>query len=565
MIEILNARFKNFLSFGNTWTHFDFMKSRKTLILGANGQGKSTLLDVIVFALFGKPYRKINKGGLVNSINKRDLMVELEFRIKDKIYEVKRGASPSVFEIYVDDVMIPQDASVRDYQKVLENDILNLNYNTFTQIVILGSSNYTQFMKLSSSAKRVIIEDILDISVFSRMNEILKAEAKEEFASLNALSSEMSLRKEQYKFILDKSKKTTDSKTDRISKKKVAIEELESEIQSLELKKGASSLSVEEVEEDRPLKVKKQKLEKFKVGMDNNHRQATEEIKFYSDHDTCPKCKKVLDDDFKEERVSFLTNKRKELETALSKLKAGLSETVNGLNSIASKKKQNRKVLQDINKIDNEISRFQSQIGYLEADIKEIEEEDISIVSLEEIEEMKIKVQEVDKQIQEKHKTLRVMKLGLDVLKDKGAKTSIIKFYLPLINRTINEFLEKFDFNVSFFFDENFEESIHARYIDTFSYGNFSEGEKKRIDLALMFTWREIAKMKNSASTNLLFFDEVLDSAMDGAGLDNFMKIVDEFDPTSNLFIISHRDGVETNFDSVVTAVKQEQFSEYIT
>lgn len=563
MIVIKSVKFKNFLSFGNTWTEFEFTKNKKTLIIGSNGQGKSTLIDVIVYGLFGKPYRKISKGGLVNSINKKELVVEITVHIKDKVYKIIRGSYPNIFEIYVDGDLLDQDASIRDYQKVLENDILSLNYRTFTQIVILGSGNYVQFMRLGTSAKREIIEDILDISVFSRMNELLKAQAKEEVNALRGIEDTKELHKKQYNFVLEKSKKSIISKDDQIQRKQQSIEELKENIDSLALEKDNLTMAVRLVEPEAESKSKKNKLQNFKVGIQKNISQIDGEIVFYEEHDECPTCKKILEAEFKSHRVSFLGKKKKELAEALQKLNNSLASVVDKLNTITTTKKSNAVLQNKMTALDNKIQGFKTQIVYLESDIKDIQSEDNSFVSPEELQSLKVKVQEADKELQAKHAELKIMKIGLDILKDSGAKTSIIKFYLPLINKTINSFLEKFDFNVSFMFDENFDESIKARYIDTFNYGNFSEGEKRRIDLALMFTWREIAKMKNSAATNLLFFDEILDSSMDAVGLDNFMQIIDNFDPAANLFVISHREGVESSFDNVVVAKKAEQFSFY--
>lgn len=564
MIVFDKIRFKNLLSFGNQWSSIDFLNSKKTIILGSNGQGKSALIDAITFALFGKPFRKINKTNLINSVNKGGLITELTFSIKNIEYLIIRGQSPNIFEIYVDGKLIPQDASNRDYQKFLETDILKLNYRTFTQIVILGSGSYVQFMKLSTSAKREIIEDILDISVFSRMNEILKKQLKEEETNLRLFEKEKELCKSQYTFMYDKSAINRDSKDKRIAHKRSEIDRFSQEKENKLLTSAEIISKRKPLSDDSPHKERKSKLSELRVGINNNLKQADSEISFYTENDVCPKCKKSLEDDFKNERVSFLVQKKTQLSDALQQINTSIQKVSAKLKKITSVKnlnfdidRQHQIILADIRSIDDKIE-------YLRNDIRDIELEDNSLIDPKEIELLKQAVKEADDKLKKQYHEIHVMKTGLGILKDTGAKTSIIRFYLPLINKTINDFLERFDFNISFTFDENFDESIRARHIDSFGYGNFSEGERMRIDLSLMFTWREIAKKKNSASTNLLFFDEVLDSAMDAAGLSHFMQIIDEYDPDANLFVISHREGVETGFDTIIQAKKENNFSKYI-
>jgi len=539
------------------------MNAKKTIILGTNGQGKSALIDVITFALYSKPFRKINRGLLVNSINKKDLVVELFFEIKGINYKLIRGQNPGIFEIYVDGVLLPQDASSRDYQNILEMDILKFNYRTFTQIVILGSGSYVQFMKLSTSAKREIIEDILDISVFSKMNDLLKPMIKEGENNIQLLESKKDMHKSHYTFMFEKSLKNKDTKEKRRLQKIEEIERLEVErLEKLELI-NETAIKTIEVEPIEPPRARKNKLSEFGIGIKKNLSLVDTEIEFYNQNDTCPKCKKVLDDEFKEERISFLAGKKKEFDNALEQLNIGLNAANDKIKKIQSLNKKNDSINKAVQAIEADLSSINYKINYLRKDIESINNEDDEIISADELEELKNLVKESDQLLQQQYHDLHIMKLGISILKDSGAKTSIIKFYLPLINKTINYFLERFDFNVLFMFDENFDESIRARHIDTFRYGSFSEGERTRIDLSLMFTWREIAKKKNSASTNLLFFDEVLDSGMDADGLENFMAIISEFDPDTNLFVISHREGVEAGFDASITAVKENNFSTY--
>lgn len=564
MLVFKSVRFKNFLSFGNVWQEVNLMNARKTIILGTNGQGKSALIDVITFALYGKPFRKINKGLLINSINKKDLLVELFFEIKGINYKLIRGIAPGVFEIYVDGVLLPQDASSRDYQNILEMDILKFNYRTFTQIVILGSGSYVQFMKLSTSAKREIIEDILDISVFSKMNELLKPMIKEGENNIQLLEGKKDMNKSHYTFMFEKSLKNKDSKEKRRLQKIEEIERLEIErLEKLELvnETAVKKIAVEPID---PPKARKNKLSEFGIGIKKNLSLVDTEIEFYTQNDTCPKCKKVLDDEFKEERISFLAGKKKEFDQALEQLNIGLNAANDKIKEIQSLNKKNDAIIMAVQTIESELSSINYKINYLRKDIESINNEDDEIISADELEELKNLVKESDRLLQQQYHDIHIMKLGISILKDSGAKTSIIKFYLPLINKTINYFLERFDFNVLFMFDENFDESIRARHIDTFKYGSFSEGEKKRIDLALMFTWREIARKKNSASTNLLFFDEVLDSGLDLKGLDDFMLLLNELSSETNVFVISHNEDLTTSsFDSVIFAEKVSNFSSY--
>lgn len=563
MILFKSVRFKNILSFGNIWTEVDLLRARKTIIVGTNGHGKSSLIDVITYALFSKPFRKIPRGLLVNTINKSGLVVEIVFEIKGIKYKIIRGMSPGIFEIYINGSLHPQDASVRDYQKFLEMDILNLNYRTFTQIVVLGSDSYVQFMKLGTGAKREIIEDILDINVFSKMNDLLKPMIKEKEQKRDILKNTKELSKKQYIFMLDKSKTTAETKQNAIKSKQQEIIDIQSEILEKETTKDNTAAKKVQFESDKAVKEKKKKLEKFRFGIDKNISQSDEEIAFYDTHDTCPKCKTTLNDDFKTERIDFLTKKKIEFNEALNKLSSAMADVTAKIKKVTDAKNTNKQIAKEVQSIDYEIQTLKHRINFLKSSIKEIEDEQTDIVTPAELEAIKKKVQEADQDLMKKHHEVRIMKMCIGILKDTGAKTAIIRFYLPLINKTINHFLELFDFNILFMFDENFDEDIKARNIDTFRYANFSAGERMRIDLSLMFTWREIAKKKNSASTNLLFFDEVLDGSLDADGLANFLRIIEEFDADANLYVISHRPGMEIGFDSILQVKKENNFSNY--
>lgn len=565
MIIFENIKFKNFLSYGNQYSFIDFLKSKRTIILGKNGAGKSALIDAITYALYGKPFRKINKGSLINTINKKDLKVVLNFRIENTQYKIIRGMRPGIFEIYIDGVMVPQDASNRDYQKYLENDILCLNYRTFTQIVILGSSSYVPFMRMKSSAKREIIEDILNITMFSKMNEILKGKLKDTDLKLNFLEKDMELSKKQYKFLFEKSRQSSINKEGAIQSKNDQIQELEDQIAIIENEALALEMKKQPIDDINSIKKKYKQFNEFKIQITSKLKQVLKEVEFYNENSSCSQCKTVLTEEYREQRLELLNAKSSEYKKACEEIEKNIIKLKFNINEYKEINEYNQKIRRKEEKLKSEINTLKNQITYIRKDIEEINTSTNDIVQPSELEALRNTVKQLDCERQNFFKEIDIMKMGLMILKDNGAKTRIIKFYLPLINKTVNDFLECFDFNVLFTFDENFDESIKARNIDTFTYGNFSEGERMRIDLSLMFTWREIAKRKNSASTNLLFFDEILDSAMDAEGLEMFMNIIEEFDPETNLFVISHREGIDAGFDSVIQARKPKLFSEYNT
>jgi DNA repair exonuclease SbcCD ATPase subunit len=567
MIEFQQVKFQNFLSFGNTPTIFKFNTHQRTVIIGKNGEGKSTIIDVLIYALFGKPFRKIKKAKLINNINDGELLVELDFKIKYTQYKIIRGIKPNVFDIYIDGVLVPQDSKIKDYQKYLEKDILNLNYTTFTQIVILGSSSYVPFMRMYTNTKREIIEDILNISVFSRMNELLKQDLKEAEQKLLLLEKDKELAKKQYSFLYEKYTTNSISKEKRLEEKNETINTLEQDIQelSLEIDQLKDQLYPDCDQTYIAQKTEKlNKLDNLLSFINKNIKSCKKKILFYQKNDICPECDQKIDHFHKEKKLLDLQTKSKEYNEAVlnttPKISAS-SEFIQEMNKKINSNKEKQKII-DKKKI--KYNQIQSQIEYLKSDIEEINNTEYEFVSLEELETLKEEVKTTDAKVVELKKKMNIMRKGLDILKDNGAKTAIIKFYLPFINQIINEFLEKFNFNIKFLFDENFDEHIRGRGYKDFSYGNFSEGQKLRIDLALMFTWREVAKKKNSASTNLLFFDEILDSAMDSEGVSNFIDILDTPNESINTFIISHRPDVnENNFDSIIEANIENQFSKY--
>lgn len=562
-ISFEKVKFKNVLSFGNKITEFDFTSSKKSVITAANGKGKSVILDVIVFVLFGKPFRKIKKNQIVNDTNNSDLYIELDFFINDTEYKVIRGIKPNLFEIYIDGDLVPQDSTTKDYQRYLERDILNLNYSTFTQIVILGSSSYVPFMRMPSGTKREIIEDILNISVFSKMNEILKEEIKAESDKIESINNDKILAKKQYKFVYDKYQENTTSKEEKIrikqEKKTIAEDKkIESQNNIFSLEKDL----ITDIEDSTPLKKKKQKAENYKSGIKRNYDSVVKQIKFLNENDTCSICSSDLDPEFKEDRMETLEQKKGKFSDAIIELQKNIEQINEQITEIELQELANKNVNDKIQTEKNNIKSLEKEIKYIESDIEEIQNKTYDFISEDEITKLSEKVKECDTKLREKRKSFDIMKHGIDILKDTGAKTAIIKFYLPLINQTINKYLEAFDFNFIFTFDENFDEVIKNKNAVELGYGNFSEGEKKRIDLSLLLTFREIAKKKNSASTNLLFFDEILDSALDADGVEKFLDVLEDL-VDSNIYVISHNSSITHSFfgDSY-TVEKNGKFSE---
>ena len=563
MIKIQKVKFKNLFSFGNVPTVIDIENAQKTIITGINGHGKSTLITAICFGLFGKAFRDIKKGGLINNINKSDLLVEIDFSIKTNQYKVIRGISPNIFEIYTNGVLLQQEASSKDYQRILETEILNLNYKTFTQIVVLGSSNYIPFMKLPSAHRREIIEDILNISIFSKMNELLKQRLKDNEIEMNLQENKKEFTKKQYKILFEKYKCSARSKEERLRIRKNGIEETEQKIFDISEQISFNKLSLKEVQDYKSLSRSKKELEGFLHKIESNLSRAKKEIEFYENNDKCPKCNKDLDENHKDKHLKILIAAREKYLAALEELNSRILNIDNQIKAEKNKEKENTRIEQEITKLKYQLSSQKDHLVILKRDVKDIKEETNEIISYDELEALKNDVKSIDAEVKSLYTKQNIMKQGLFILKDSGAKTRIINFYLPLINKTINEYLEKFNFNILFNFDENFNESCKARNYDSFQYGNFSEGERLRIDLSLMFTWREIAKRKNSASVNLLFFDEILDSAMDVNGIENFLEIISEYEKEVSFFVISHREGVDSFFDRHIVAEKTNGFSKY--
>jgi DNA repair exonuclease SbcCD ATPase subunit len=567
MIKFKKIRWKNFLSTGGQFTEIDFTKSSSTLIVGENGAGKSTILDAICFVLFNKPFRNINKPQLMNTINGKLLVVEVEFSIGNKDYRIVRGMKPGIFEIYCNDVLLNQDAAARDYQKYLEESILKLNYKSFTQIVILGSASFTPFMQLALGSRREIIEDILDIQIFTVMNAVLKDKTTEIKARITEIENDITLGKnkvklhQQYIATLenDKQKKVEDVQK-RILESNAEISQLNAGMLVEQEKETSCKSSISDADEKRNKRTEMGALlRKLSERITNQETS----IQFYHDHDVCPTCSQDLDEHLKGSAIELHTHKREEVQSAIEALGLQLEGVETRLNEIDAIEKKISEYTSNIIRYQSKIIASQTYIQKLQADLAvnnndtaNIEDETRKLKNL--AKEVVALAGEKSKLSEDKH----YLDIASVLLKDTGIKTKIIRQYLPAINKLVNKYLAAMDFFVHFELDESFNEVIKSRHRDEFSYASFSEGEKQRIDLALLFTWRTIAKMKNSASTNLLLLDEVFDSSLDTNGTDYVMNLLNTIGEDTNVFVISHKgDQLLDKFKSVIKFQKYQNFS----
>lgn len=553
MIVFKKIRWKNFLSTGNAFTEMQLDRSSSTLILGENGSGKSTLLDAITFALFNKPFRNISKPQLINSINRKQMLVEVEFQIGAKEYLIRRGSNPGVFEIEIDGTMIDQNASVRDYQKHLEENILKLNYKSFTQIVILGSASFTPFMQLTPNIRREIIEDILDIRIFTTMKDVLKAKITELKEKVRVVEGEITVTKEKATIQKNYIDTLENDKQDLIAKIEKEITETQ---QGLDTLQQQVSLDMQVKESYGDIESKKKKLEGFKTDFARKIRQQKTELEFYHNHDDCPTCKQGIPHEFKqtissekEEKISSLEEANEKLLEEWTTLSDLYEEYLNLNQKIVDTNNSMITTQTLMQRLVVEKSEAENKVGNIEKETQKLK--DIA-------KELMGKTSEKASYKEEQE----YQSIAESLLKDSGIKTKIIRQYLPVINKLVNKYLTSMDFFVQFDLDETFKETIKSRHRDKFSYASFSEGEKQRIDLALVFTWRTIAKMKNSASTNLLLLDEVFDSSLDVNGTDYVMQLLNTIGPETNVFVISHKgDQLFDKFRSVVRFEKKNNYS----
>ena len=567
MILFRKIKWKNFLSTGNYFTELQFDKSPNTLIVGSNGAGKSTMLDALCFALFGKPFRSVNKPQLLNSINGKDCVVEVEFDTGNKHYKIVRGIKPNIFEIYCEGAMVNQDAAVKDYQEHLEKFILKMNYKSFTQIVILGSASFTPFMQLSPGDRRSVIEELLDIQIFSAMSTVAKNRLQLNKEGLERNRILLTSKEENKTYIeqtLESLRANSDEKLKELQAKRG---DLELDLKSAEVGVGNHRTLLEKaMEEDldlTPLKSKHSKLIGFKAKMENNVERLRKDNSFFQENDTCPTCRQTIGEQIKSESLSTNTQKITEIEDGLNKV----SEQID---SVLSEIEKIDEVLTKINELKMGLSSAKSSYNNIANNLRQVVEQIESFAgsdkTTQESERQLQTVQHDISTLQAEKETLlderQYIDLATTLLKDGGIKTKIIKQYLPIINKHINKYLAKMGFFVNFNINESFEESIKSRYRDEFSYNNFSEGEKLRIDLSILLTWRQIAKLKNSVNVNIIVFDEILDRAMDNTGIDEFMKIMwDDLGKDSNVFVISHKETMMERFQRTLKFEKVKNFS----
>ena len=567
MIVFESIEWKNFLSTGNSANKVLLNKSTTTLIIGKNGEGKSTILDALCFALFGKPFRNINKGQLVNSINQKNCLVEIKFSVNNKSYKVIRGIKPNKFEIYVDDELMNQDAAAKDYQKVLEQQILKLNYKTFTQVVILGSASFVPFMQLSSAQRREVIEDILDIRIFSTMNQLLKEKANDTKAEIARIEMEIANAKTKVEAQNAIIKTISDARADNIRsiQEKITASTKEVERNQLEVDDliGQIGHLKSQIEGQEKVKSDLKKAEEIRSKLHNKIETIEQRKEFLDTHDVCPSCEQGIPHEHKhsiisdlDAKVSDQNSKVAELETVLGSLNERLQNINRILEEITDKNIQLSTKNSAITVTNRQIAELEREIESHQSDTSNLDEEKSKLKQLAEDAMGKIKAKTA---LQEHRNMEEVANL---LLKDSGIKTAIIREYLPVMNKLINKYLQSMDAYIHFELDENFNEIVKSRFRDEFTYASFSEGEKMRIDLAILFTWRQIAKMKNSVNTNLLLLDEIFDSSLDTAGTDYFLNLMNSFGENSNIFVISHKgDQLFDKFRSVLKFEKRNDFS----
>ena len=565
MIEFKYVRWKNFLSTGNQFIEIELDRNPTTLIIGENGAGKSTVLDALCFGLFGKPFRGINKPQLLNSVNNAGCVVEVEFKIGTKKIKVIRGIKPNIFEIYINKKMYNQDASMRDYQRYLEQQILKLNYRSFTQVVILGSSTFIPFMQLKARHRREVVEEILDIQIFSLMNMLLKLKLKNIADSIRDIDYQLNLAgekivlQEQYindvkknknKFIKEKTKLITDNEKEILARNS-GIEEITQDNDNL----------LSQISDNEKIKNNYNKFKDIKSTLTEKHKAHSNVVGFFENNDDCPTCQQHIDEIFKKEMIF-------EKQKDITKLSTGLKELEEELEKLQERQEEISEIADKIRENEVQIAKDHSSVTQLEkfnatlhTEIAQFQTGDVGKSDYKKLKRLKKDLSTTEKHKLKLREDLTYSEAARSMLQDTGIKTKIIKQYLPIMNKLINTYLTSMEFYVNFTLNENFEETIKSRYRDEFTYDSFSEGEKMRIDLALLFTWRAIAKMKNSTNTNLLMLDEIFDSSLDSTGTDEFLKILNTLSD-ENIFVISHKqDVLADKFRSTIKFQKLKNFS----
>jgi len=565
-IHFKKIKYKNILSTGNNFTTIDFDTKPTTLISGSNGSGKSTLLDAIVFGLYGKPFRKVNKGQLINTINNKELLVEIYFAVGGKNYMVKRGMRPGVFEIYQDGQLINQDAAKKDYQEYLETSIIGINYKSFNQIVVLGSATYVPFMELHAGARRDIIEDLLDIQVFSTMGWLAKDQMKETTDSINENAYKIELMESKIESAKEHDEEIRKIKQVEVSKIKermgVEIDAVEAKNKIIDAQDEIIKTLYDDISDKADEKQKFQEATENRTELERQRIAYEKELSFYHDHDNCPTCKQGIEHDFKQDQINEKNTKKDEIEKGLVETAAIIKTHQDRLNSIS-------KIETEIQNVNFKISEHRAEIKMSknaliamkkELDDAQREVDEVDTSKLLKLEKDLEKKQQQRTELLEEREVLSVVRT---ILQDGGIKARIISQYIPVMNKLINKYLAAFDLFVDFQLDENFNEIIKSRFRDKFSYASFSEGEKLRITLSIMLSWRSVAKLRNSVSTNLLILDETLDGALDSVGIESLIETLHSLNADDNIFVISHRgDQFAEKFDTSITFQKVKNFSE---
>ena len=569
MITFKTIKWKNFLSTGDHWNEINFLEQNTNLIIGTNGSGKSTMLDALTFALFNKPFRKINKSQLMNSTNERDCLVELDFCVNNRDYIVRRGMKPNIFDIEVNGNLMHRQADDRSNQKILEEGILKVNYKSFTQIVILGSSTFVPFMQLNGSNRREVIEDLLDIRIFSAMNHLIKEQIREKREKVRSLDlkkenlkDKMTMQKNFIKELEDRGKNNITMSKDKIN---LLIDESDNHVSVNKKLENQVLDLVNKQEKVTGANKKLKKLNNLKGKMSNKVSIITKEHKFFTDNTVCPTCSQDIEESFRLNRINDAQNKAKELQSGYKNLKDAIQKEEDRERLFTKLSKEITKLNHDISQNNTRISLNQRQVRDLESEIQTITKQFKNRnTENEKLKEFKSNLKNTIDELAVQREDINHHDFAYSLLRDDGVKTKIIKKYLPFINQQVNRYLQLMDFYINFTLDEEFKETVKSPIHEDFSYSSFSEGEKMRIDLALLFTWREVARVKNSVNTNLLILDEIFDSSLDGFGTDEFLKIIRYIIKGANIFVISHKSELNDKFENVIQFDKVKGFSKIV-
>ena len=570
MITFKKIRYKNFLSTGNSFTEIDFQKHHTNLIIGTNGAGKSTMLDALTFVLFNKPFRKINKPQLVNTTNERECVVEIEFSVNSREYLVRRGIKPNVFDIEVNGTPLHKEADDRSNQRILEENILKVNYKSFTQIVILGSSTFVPFMQLTTSNRREVIEDLLDIRIFSAMNGLIKDKIRTQKDQIKSLELKKETLKDKMKMQQNFIEELENRGNANININKEKIANLDKEVGIYMNENAGTEEKIHELTKEQEEVIgagdKLVKLNNLKGKISQKVSTITKEHKFFTENTVCPTCTQTIEEEFRLNRITDAQNKAKEL-------KEGYEELENTIKFEQERERQFTALSQEITNLTHGISQNNTRISLNQRQIRDLEHEIQTITENlanrnsehEKLEEFRENLQKTIEDLSDKKQEIVYHDFAYSLLRDDGVKTKIIKKYLPFINQQVNRYLQMMEFYINFHLDEEFNETVKSPIHEDFSYSSFSEGEKMRIDLALLFTWREVARLKNSVNTNLLIMDEVFDSSLDGFGTDEFLKIIRYVIKDANIFVISHKADLQDKFETVHRFEKVKGFSRKVS